>query len=345
MAAARRLESEGTHIIVCMDESYIHQRRASTKIWANTHEPDSKLVRGDADGGRRLIILDAMTKDRLLHTPAEPTAELDESISNTELVFESHGSDGDYHKCMNGENFVLWMRNRLFTAFSALYPGKKMILLLDNVRYHHHRGPLWLTPRTMDQDALAVTLAEHVSEIKVMRGTGKYRQEITIKKRYYQSGSKSKPPGPTVTELRSALTKWLEDHPQVTEVKRLMDARGFQLLYTPPFQPEVQPIELLWGSVKQAVAKKHVRGRTIHETQSQVQAALHSITPEQIAGYFSQTDKKLDSWIQADDELRQFGSFSNLVSSPALVWKDSNSADDVDDEHSDEEDADEPAEE
>lgn len=50
MAAARRLEQEGTHVIVGTDESYTHQRRATKKIWSNTHQPDSHLVRGDADG-------------------------------------------------------------------------------------------------------------------------------------------------------------------------------------------------------------------------------------------------------------------------------------------------------
>ena len=202
LAAARRLEKEGTHVIVGQDESYLHQRKASKKLWASTLQSDAKLVRGDADGGRRLIVLHAITKDGPLHTSGvEPTSNLKEKQSSAELVFESHGSDADYHKCMNGENFVLWLKNRLFPAFEAKYPGKKMILLLDNVKYHHHRGPLWITPRKMDQDALAVTLGEHVPDITVTRGRGKWPKTITIKKRYYQSDWKAKPPGPTLGEL------------------------------------------------------------------------------------------------------------------------------------------------
>jgi hypothetical protein len=340
IARARRLELEGTHVLVCTDESYIHQRRATKKMWASDLDHDSHLVRGDADGGRRLIILHAMTRDRLLHVAgAVPTAKLDEKHQSAELVFESHGSsDGDYHKCMNGENFVLWMRNRLFPAFAALYPGKKMILLLDNVKYHHHRGPLWMTPKKMDQDALAVTLADHVPEIKVMRGAGRFREEITIKSRYYQSHPKSQPPGPTLTDLRRALTAWLTEHPQVTEVRLLMEQHGHVLLYSPPFQPEVQPIEMAWGTMKKAVSRLHVRGRTIHETRTQVQAALHAITPEQIAGYFQHVDTVLEEWVQADEELRQFGSFAAMITSPGLAYKTATSEEQVENEYSEDED-------
>jgi hypothetical protein len=346
MAAARRLEKEGTHVIVGQDESYVHQRKAGKKIWANPSQPDSKLVRGDADGGRRLIIVHAITKDGLLHVPGvEPTAELEQKQTTAELVFESHGSDGDYHRCMNGETFMLWLKNRLFPAFEAKYSGKKMILLLDNVKYHHHRGPLWLTPRSMDQEELAMALAEHVPEFKVTRGRGKFKQEITIKKRYYLSDAKSKPPGPTLGELRAELTKWLETHPQVTEVCRVMEEHGHQLLYTPPFQPEVQPIELLWGKAKREVARQYVRGRNIHETKKQMQVALRSITSDDCARFFRQTDEHLEKWLQADEELRQFHSFAAMIDSPALSYKTHEDEDRCDDEHSDENDSDEEEDE
>ena len=128
----------------------------------------------------------------------------------------------------------------------------------------------------MDQEELAIALAEHVPEFTVTRGRGKFKQEITIQKRYYLSDPKAKRPGPTLGELRAELTKWLEGHPQETEVHRIMREHGHELLYTPPFQPEVQPIELLWGKVKKEVARQNIRGRTIQQTKSQVQAALHS---------------------------------------------------------------------
>lgn len=339
MAAARRLEKEGTHVLVGTDESYAHQRKGSGKIWASPLHPDSRLVSGDANGGRRLIILHAMTRHRLLHVEGvEPESDLTQVQHSTELVFESHGdSDGDYHKCMNGETFVLWLKNRLLPSFTALYPGKKMILLLDNVKYHHHRGPAWITPRLMDQDALAVTLAEHVPEFTVTRGNGKFAKKITIKKRYYQSAFNAKPPGPYKKELVTELEKWLAEHPQVTEVRRVMEAAGHQLLYTPPFQPEVQPIELLWGKMKKEVARQNVRGRTIQQTKTQVQAALRSTAQEDYARFFTETEKYLERWVASDEELLQFGNFASMVDSPALAYKSSDPEEEVDEEYSEDE--------
>ena len=36
--------------------------------------------------------------------------------------------------------FMKWVKLRLIPVFKKLYPGKKMILMLDNAPYHHKRG-------------------------------------------------------------------------------------------------------------------------------------------------------------------------------------------------------------
>eukprot|EP00957_Ditylum_brightwellii_P118957 9073187-Ditylum_brightwellii.AAC.1 len=38
---------------------------------------------------------------------------------------------------MNSDNFFRWVKNCLVPAFEKQYPGKKMILAMDNVAYHH----------------------------------------------------------------------------------------------------------------------------------------------------------------------------------------------------------------
>jgi hypothetical protein len=118
-----------------------------------------------------------------------------------------------------------------------------------------------------------------------------------------------------------------------------MEQHGHELLYSPAFQPEVQAIELAWGTMKKSVSRQHVRGRTIHETRAQVQAALRAITHQQIAGYFKHVDTVLEEWVQADEELRQFGSFAAMITSPALAYKTETSEKEVDNEYSEDEDA------
>ncbi len=38
---------------------------------------------------------------------------------------------------MDGTMFMKWVDIRLIPAFKAKYPGKTMILILDNAPYHH----------------------------------------------------------------------------------------------------------------------------------------------------------------------------------------------------------------
>eukprot|EP00957_Ditylum_brightwellii_P046415 3523261-Ditylum_brightwellii.AAC.1 len=40
---------------------------------------------------------------------------------------------------MNSDNFFRWVKNCLVPAFKKQYPGKNMILVMENVAYHHKR--------------------------------------------------------------------------------------------------------------------------------------------------------------------------------------------------------------
>ena len=41
-----------------------------------------------------------------------------------------------------------------------------------------------------------------------------------------------------------------------------MKQNGYDLIYTPPYLPNVQPIELIWSYVKRQVAREYVHNRT-----------------------------------------------------------------------------------
>jgi hypothetical protein len=69
---------------------------------------------------------------------------------------------------------------------------------------------------------------------------------------------------PSASELSDALKVELAKHPerQRTEVKKLFDERGWQLIYTPPYTPQVQPIEKVWAYVKNHIASLFTPNRT-----------------------------------------------------------------------------------
>ncbi len=137
-------------LLVYVDESYVHQNHHANyghftdKAGAATSEIAYSKSRGS-----RFIILHAMTQHGLLHNATHPSVlALDEktrgdlffSCATAECVMKDMVSDnGDYHNTMKSEVFMAWVERRLIPAFQTMHPGKKMVLVLDNARYHHAR--------------------------------------------------------------------------------------------------------------------------------------------------------------------------------------------------------------
>jgi transposase len=149
-AAALQRQLTGDTMLVYTDESYVHDRHCAPMLWFNPSSPTQNEVQGDDSGGKRLMIVHAMTRDGLLETPgAVATNLLTERVPTAELIFETLGTDDDYHTAMDGDRYLLWLRNHLLPAFDARYPGQRMTLVLDNAGYHHIRGEDWFTPSQM----------------------------------------------------------------------------------------------------------------------------------------------------------------------------------------------------
>ena len=56
-----------------------------------------------------------------------------------ETLWVAQSHTGDYHDNMNSEMFMKWLQENLYSLFAKKYPGEKMILITDNVPYHHAR--------------------------------------------------------------------------------------------------------------------------------------------------------------------------------------------------------------
>ena len=62
-AALKQQDQDGTHILVYMDESYVHQRHSANYTWASPSDP---VVHSGSGKGNRLIIVHAISRDGLL---------------------------------------------------------------------------------------------------------------------------------------------------------------------------------------------------------------------------------------------------------------------------------------
>lgn len=93
------------------------------------------------------------------------------------------------------------------------------------------------------------------------------------------------PKGPSTDEMRDCLQKELEranPHLLFTRLMRRFAEKGWQLIFTPPYCPEFQPIELLWGHVKGYVAQNYSTERNMDDTAEQVRDALYGHHPAEV---------------------------------------------------------------
>jgi transposase len=141
-------------------------------------------------------------------------------VDGAQLVFEAKKRTGDYHGQMNWENFSRWFEFQLLPNIS-----RESIVILDNAKYHN-----------------------------------------VIAEDSFPSGSSSK------EELRSWLTRnkypWRADMLKAElfelcarlapapeyRLDKLAARHGITILRTPPYHPELQPIETCWAVVKNHMA-------------------------------------------------------------------------------------------
>ncbi len=71
---------------------------------------------------------------------------------------------------------------------------------------------------------------------------------------------------------------------KVAGVRALIEARGAQLLYLPPYSPDFNPIEQAWSKMKERL--RAAKARTLPRLEDAVTAALAAITPDNAVGWF-----------------------------------------------------------
>jgi transposase len=262
-------QQEGRCVIVYTDESYVNVNHARKFTWYHPEAPEKNDVVRASGKGKRLVLLHAFTQDGwLTRDSAIHNGRVDQCALSCELIYQADKDGGDYHNNMNGSMYMQWLINRLLPSFAERYPGQKMVLILDNAAYHHHRGADWINPHRLKKAEMAAKLIElGVSSISIQRqkkGTLSMEQHVFDAASFARHGGRH---APTLAELKAELMMYLAAHPGMnrTEVAKLFAAHRHELIYTPPYQPGVQPIERLWAYVKNHVASQYKRGRTVSE--------------------------------------------------------------------------------
>lgn len=71
---------------------------------------------------------------------------------------------------------------------------------------------------------------------------------------------------------------------KVEGVRQLIESRGAQLLYLPPYSPDFNPIEQAWSKIKQLL--RGAKARLLDQLEAAIAQAIAAITPENALGYF-----------------------------------------------------------
>jgi hypothetical protein len=270
---------QGRCVIVYTDESYVNTNHARKFTWYHPAMPEKNDVVRPSGKGKRLVLLHAFTHEGWLTLdPTLHNDRVDQWAPSCELVYEAEKGDGDYHDNMNGAIYMQWLINRLLPVFAQRFPGQKMVLVLDNASYHHHRSADWINVHRMNKAQMAAKLIElGINSVSVQR---QKKGTQTMESFRFDAESFARRGGrfaPTLAELKVELQAYLRAHPKTnrTEVAKLMVEHKHELIYTPPYLPGVQPIERLWAYAKNHVAAEYRTGRTMRDLFRQTHQGLY----------------------------------------------------------------------
>ena len=142
-------------------------------------------------------------------------------VPGSKLVFKSTRKTGDYHGQMNWELFKKW-----FTEMLIPNIPEQSLIIMDNAPYHNilseHSPP---TPQSSKKK-----IKEWLEQNKV------YCRDDCLK--------------PELVELLVKMTP-----ASIYAADEIAISSGHKILRTPPYHPELQPIETCWGVVKNHVAR------------------------------------------------------------------------------------------
>jgi transposase len=120
-----------------------------------------------------------------------------------------------------------------------------------------------------------------------------------------------------VKQKQKAVKRYLKKNPgiSITQMDEIMLEGGHQVLWTPPYMPDLQPIELLWARIKNAVARLAVLKRRPDEARRQTEAAFSEVDEEDCEKLVRHVEKWISEWMKQDDGglLQQYDSFQDLV--------------------------------
>lgn len=185
-------------------------------------------------------------------------------LPGARLVFKSSRKTGDYHGQMNNGVFKKWFEEKLMPNL----PHNSLIIM-DNASYHN---------------TLSVHSAPIPSSSKERITSWLAKNGIPVTKDCLKA------------ELIEILGKF--SAAPIYELDEMAQGQGHVILRTPPYHPELQPIETCWAVVKNHIARNS--DFTMSHLLDQLDDAFSKVTPHTCAGLVKIAHEKEDKFWEED---------------------------------------------
>lgn len=149
-------------------------------------------------------------------------------VKDAGLIFKAGMATGDYHGQMNQENFTKWLTEKLLPNIPP-----HSVIVLDNAPYHSV-----LEEKVPTKSSLKRTMIEWLVKHNIPHDTNSRKSDL------WELVNLHKPPADQ----------------KIYKIDKLISSYGHDVLRTPPYMCELNPIELAWSQIKYYIRSKNTTG-------------------------------------------------------------------------------------
>jgi hypothetical protein len=233
-------QKKGTAIVVWYDESFCHQhiRRFGTVCdmgdatqWAARRRAAPAAAIKSASKGKLFVICHAATEHGLLVgrnadgtrvAPPAKGADAAGVFATAEWIWQTaeDNPDPDYHNHVTSDTIVQYFERRLFPAVRQLFPGRRIVTVLDNSPNHTAKDDDYVSPATATKEQM-VEYLKSKSDFKALHVTRDGRKLRFTPGHWLLNPRKKNPRtgGPSKEEVASALNDFYIKRPDAARSK------------------------------------------------------------------------------------------------------------------------------
>jgi transposase len=204
-------------------------------------------------------------------------------VPNALLTFSTKSTKADYHHDMNSTNFNRWLQEKLIPNLSG-----PSVIVFDNASYHTVQMNKSPNTNTRKADIQAWLRANSVNFEEYL-----YKEELLV----LVNQHKTEP---------------------IYEADEILRAHGHEVLRLPPYHCDLNPIELIWSTVKRKVGGKNV-GRSAKELEEIIKECFDSITS-------SEWKKMTDHVLHVENQYKEKDGITDQMESFIISVRDGDSS-------------------